>query len=285
MGIRIHQLARELKVQSKEILEACKRLEIDAKSHMSSLSQQQVERVRRALSGPAERPSVAPAKKRPSKKKKPAGKAAAVKEEAAAEVKPEAEKKTLEKVEIEEEAHVVKPQKPLVAAEEERGPSLAEREKAERAGKPKGRFAPRVRERPSFAAGRKRRRLKRVKRAKPVFEKLTSATLRLPVTVKELSSKFGIKANILIKHLMQKGIFATINQSIADEELVLEIALEHGINVELRREVDIEEKLLKREEDKPEELRPRAPVVTFLGHVDHGKTSLLDSLSDGKSTS
>jgi translation initiation factor IF-2 len=83
---------------------------------------------------------------------------------------------------------------------------------------------------------------------------------------------------MLIKGLMQKGIFATINQAISEEELVHELAAQYGIEVEFKREADVEEELLKRGEDRPEDLEPRAPVVTFLGHVDHGKTSLLDKI-------
>jgi len=279
LPIRVYQLAKELKLQSKEILEACKRLEISVKNHMSSLSQKEVERVRAALSPPPGPPAAGPVKKRPSRKKKPVKKALPeVKKKGAAEPKKGAEKKTLEKVVIEEEAHVVRPQTPVVLAEKERRPSYEPGEKPEKAAKPKKRFVAKAAEKPAPAGVRRRRRLRKVKRPKPVLEKPTSVSLQLPVTVKELSSKLGIKANFLIKHFMQKGILATINQSIADEELIYEVAIEHGIDLELKRETDIEEELLKRPQDKPEDLKPRAPVVTFLGHVDHGKTSLLDRI-------
>ncbi len=93
------------------------------------------------------------------------------------------------------------------------------------------------------------------------------------IVLSDLAKRMGIKAGEIIKVLMGMGIMATVNQSIDFETAVL-IAAEFSYEVE--RAAFEEETLLKPVEDEPENLVSRAPVVTIMGHVDHGKTSLLD---------
>lgn len=100
----------------------------------------------------------------------------------------------------------------------------------------------------------------------------------LPITMKDFAAKLGVKPNEIILELMGKNIFATINQSLG-EEIVKDLLRTRGI--ELKKPKKIEEQIAKEHSELEarqdvKHLASRPPVVTFMGHVDHGKTSLLD---------
>jgi len=331
--VKVHEIAKELNVTSKEVIEKLGECGIEVKSHSSTLDEEHLgiifdifttlyagkeEDLKK--SEPAKEEKKAPAKKEKKEEAKAEEKVeepkkeakAKKKEEPKAEVKEEKKKEKKEpkpekkqekkpeppkpkkkkeepKVQIEEptdEDFVIKEDKAVRYVDTRT--STVEIEKIESRERLENMVTDKMRDMRGGRNSKKKKGNRREENSKAMqkeppkkmeIKQEGPKVIEIPetITVGDFAKAMGKTAADVVKKLMMLGVMATVTQSIDFDTATL-IADDFGI--ELKQEVIVtkEDVLFSEEEDKPEDLKPRPPVVVVMGHVDHGKTSLLDAI-------
>nr|WP_245184990.1 translation initiation factor IF-2 [Flavonifractor sp. AGMB03687] len=302
---RVHEVAKDFNKNSKEITDILTKYATTPKNHMQPLGDRelslifeyltqhnQVESIesiyadvyREPKAAPAEQPKAQPAQQQGQKgSKQPAQNAAP-----AAKPAPQQEQPKAQQPQQQNRPTTRVPEKKVVDTRKSGNVNLekydqrledlaAGKTKQMQAGKQK--FQGRNQRKGGFQGGSKRRQeeQEKMRRLQMEIAKKTPLTVKIPdeIGVGELASRMKKTGAEVVKTLMKNGVMASLSDVI-DFDTAAIIAEELGCKVEKEIIVTIEERLIDTAEDKEEDLLPRAPVVVVMGHVDHGKTSLLD---------
>ena len=297
---RVHEVAKDFGLSTKQITEILTEYAQTPKNHMQVLEDHELSLIfeyltqHNPVSGiqvifaegmkPAAEKKAEPAPEKKAEPKKEAAKGAAAPKAEPAQKKAEA--KPAQPVSRVPKTKVVDTSKATninLAKYDEKLQDMADarshgrRDQQQTQGKEKFRNSKQRRDNNFVSNKRKQEEADRLRRLRLEVIKKTPVTVQIPdeISVGELASRMKKTGAEVVKCLMKNGVMASLSQMI-DFDTAAIIAEEMGCKVEKEVVVTIEEKLIDDHQDKDEDLVPRAPVVVVMGHVDHGKTSLLD---------
>jgi translation initiation factor IF-2 len=247
--MRVYEYAKKQNISSKEVINILKELNVEVSNHMATIEDDMVEKLDKRFTKTDKKETTA---QKPEKAASP-------------EIKqPQVKGKVYDDEEEETIVNVPAKKKGANKRKEKDGKKSNQQDQT------------------AFKTNRNKKGGKHAPQQK-VTELPDKITFTGSLTVGELAGKLGKEPSEIIKKLFMLGIMATINQDLEKDTIEL-IASDYGVEVE--EEIVYEETEFEgyEVEDKPEELTIRAPIVTIMGHVDHGKTTLLDSIRNTKVT-
>jgi translation initiation factor IF-2 len=259
--IRVYEYAKQNKISSKDVISKLKEMNIDVSNHMATIDEETVQKLNESFQ---------PKKEKPARPSKPAN--------GKEQPKPSKTAKT-DNFEDDDVTPIKVKVKSAPKNREGKKHDQEYQSKEKKAFNKNGKN----KKKNKNHHNNKQNHQKQASQPKKEKELPSKITYTDSLTVAELAKKLHREPSEIIKKLFMLGVIATINQVLEEDAIEL-IASEYGVEVEKQESVDITDLEVYFTPDEEDQLEERPPVVTIMGHVDHGKTTLLDSIRNTKVT-